>query len=78
LTLGVGEGSVGLGECFVVFGDGLADAEVSGYAEAETADYGTGSEIGELVGMVADVLSRSVVAIYKSGVGFPGVGGLIL
>lgn len=78
LALGVGRGfSTTICPRIVVLRNDSPDTKLSGYPQAQTPDYGARTEVGELIGVVAYALMRAVVAVYKGGVGVPGLRGLV-
>lgn len=82
LSFGIGPQTVSLLLCpsltvLVVSGHDLANAEFSGNAETDATDCGSWTQVGQLVRMVADTLGTSFVAVHKSGVWNPSIGGLV-
>jgi hypothetical protein len=62
----------------VVRRDDLANAKFPRHSETETPDHGAWAEVGKVVGVVADALAGSVIAVHEGGVRGPGVRGLVV
>lgn len=86
LALGVCFGVGALAGCItvaavagiVVRRDDLAHPEFPRHAETKTPDHGAWTEVGEVVGVVADALAGAVVAVHEGGVGSPAGRGLMV
>lgn len=73
LALGVG---ILLAVVIQGFRDHSPDPELPGNSKRQGADDSPGPQIGQLVAMVPYVLLRSGVAVDKSSIGLPRIGGL--
>lgn len=58
----------------VISSNDLPYSKFAGYAETETANDGSGAEVGELIGVVAYAFIAAFVAVDECCVGFPFYG----
>lgn len=62
----------------IVFGDDFANPEFPLHPQAQTAYDGAGTKVGQLIGVIADMLGASIIAVHERGIGLPRFGRLVL